>query len=103
MFLGALLDLGLPRRQLEDDLAGLALPHHLIVRRVNRGALAARYVDVRVGSRSRPKTRRRASTHEHGRTYREIVRVLTRARLLLDPAFTDLRLIQDSRTLADGP
>lgn len=81
MFLGALLDLGLPRRQLEDDLAGLALPHHLIVRRVNRGALAARYVDVRVGPRSRPKTRRRASTHEHGRTYREIVRVLTRARL----------------------
>jgi len=80
MFLGALLDLGLPRRELEADLSGLGLPHHLIVRRVHRGALAARYVDVRVGPRSGKPARRRAG-HEHGRSYREIVRVLTRARL----------------------
>jgi len=32
----------------------------------------------------------------------EVPSGLTRARLLLDPAFTDLRLIQDFRSLADG-
>jgi uncharacterized protein (TIGR00299 family) protein len=74
MFMGALLDLGLSRRELEADLAGLGLPHRLVVRRVRRGALAARYVDVRVGARGR-------SRGEHGRSHREIVAVLSKSRL----------------------
>jgi len=72
MFLGALLDLGLRRKELEADLAGLELPHKLTLRRVDRGALSARYLDVKVpGVRS----------HGHGRTYREIRRLLEKARL----------------------
>ena len=50
MFLGALLDLGLKRKELEGDLAGLDLEFSLKVRKVKRGALAARYVDVVVPS-----------------------------------------------------
>ena len=46
MFMGALLDLGLSRNQLVEDLAGLGVDHRLRVRRVHRGALAARYVEV---------------------------------------------------------
>ena len=109
MLLAALLDLGLPREQLEADLAGLRLPHRLIVRRVQRGAIAARYVDVEVpGARARRPARRaqtaharrahphphdhdhpRAGDHEHGgdshgRHYQEIVRVLEGARLDAD-------------------
>ena len=102
MFLGALLDLGLPREQLEEDLAGLRLPHRLVVRKVQRGALAARHLDVEVpGARAkRPARRTRkasAHTHDHdhdhdhdhahgdaqghGRHYQEIVRLLENARL----------------------
>ena len=97
MFLGALLDLGLPRRELEADLAGLALPHRLVVRRVRRGALAARYVDVRVDATPRTKATKPAKTpqrkktpghahththgHSHGRSHRQIVAILEKARL----------------------
>jgi uncharacterized protein (TIGR00299 family) protein len=106
MFLGALLDLGLPQEQLEADLAGLRLPHRLVVKRVRRGALAAKYLDVEVpGGRARRPTRRTRKAdapahdhahhhphehehehshdhdHDHGRAYREIVRVLEDARL----------------------
>jgi uncharacterized protein (TIGR00299 family) protein len=71
MFLAALLDLGLSRRELAADLAGLGVDHALRVRRVRRGPLAARYLDVRVpvGSRSR------------SRAYADIQRLLRRARL----------------------
>ena len=71
MFLAALLDLGLSRRELAADLAGLGVDHALRVRRVRRGPLAARYLDVRVpvGGRSR------------SRSYAEIQRLLRRARL----------------------
>lgn len=48
MLLGALLDAGLSRRDLEHELEGLGVPHRLRVRRVQRGALGALYVDVRV-------------------------------------------------------
>jgi len=107
MLLAALLDLGLPREQLEADLAGLRLPHRLVVRRVQRGAIAAHHVDVEApGARARPPARRaqRAHAHPHahpthdhgadrdrgdrahgdhapGRHYLEIVRVLEHARL----------------------
>jgi len=86
MFLGALLDAGLPRKQLEQDLAGLDLPHRLVVKRVHRGALAARYVDVLAGAERRTRKRHGHShahghAHSHGRHYREIVDVLRKAKL----------------------
>lgn len=120
MMLGALLGLGLPRRVLDADLAGLGVPFELVVTNVRRGALDALYVDVRVPLSRAPKTRRarvavqrsraRAkprTTHvhgdaphdhahghahphahpqapapgEHGRSYDEIRRILTRAKL----------------------
>ncbi len=104
MCVAALLDLGLPLRQLEADLAGLGLPHRLVVRRVRRGALAARYLDVQVPEAfgARPGRRRRPHSHDpshahmhdpeppharphaHGRHYAEIVRVLERAKLAPD-------------------
>jgi pyridinium-3,5-bisthiocarboxylic acid mononucleotide nickel chelatase len=87
MFLGALLDAGLPRRALASDLAGLRVPHALRTKRVHRGPLDACYVTVGV---PRPKTkahgRRRAQghgqhDHDHGRHYDDIRRVLDRAKL----------------------
>jgi uncharacterized protein (TIGR00299 family) protein len=73
MFLGALLDLGLPRRDLEADLAGLGLDFRLKVRRVKRRGLAGRYVAVEAPGGSR--------RHAHGREFRQIVALLRRARL----------------------
>lgn len=63
MFLGALLDAGLSRRELESDLAGLGLRHRLRVARVRRGALSALYVDVELpeGRPQRGKPQRWAS------------------------------------------
>ena len=73
MFLGAMLDLGLPRKQLEADLAGLALPHSLKVRKVARGAIAARHVRVVVPAG--------VAKRGHGRHYGEIVEVIEKSRL----------------------
>ncbi len=78
MFLGALLDAGLPRKALEEDLAGLGVDHRLRVSRVRRGALAARYVRVDVPGAGR---KQGARAHGHGRHYRDIARLLSRARL----------------------
>ncbi|MEN8180896.1 MAG: nickel pincer cofactor biosynthesis protein LarC [Myxococcota bacterium] len=75
MFLGALLDLGLSRRQLQQDLAGLGLDHALRVSRVRRGALAARYVRVQVPRKAS------GSSKRHGRHWSEIRRLIERARL----------------------
>ena len=75
MLLGALLDLGLSRRALESDLAGLGLDFRLVVRRVRRGALAARYVDVKVPAG------RGGRGGGHGRSHAQICRVLERAKL----------------------
>jgi len=68
MVLGALLDLGLPRRVLEGDLAGLGVEYVLKVSRVKRGALCGRYVDVRVPApKGRLRRGRSASAgHAHG-------------------------------------
>jgi uncharacterized protein (TIGR00299 family) protein len=76
MLLGALLDAGLSRAELEADLAGLGLDHELVVRKVRRGSIAAKYVDVRV-----PHAHDHPHDGDHGRSYREIVRLLERARL----------------------
>jgi hypothetical protein len=92
MFAGALLDLGLSRKQLGEDLAGLGLDYRLTVRRVRRGALAARYVDVGVPGRRRGGDRghhgRRHGkghadehSHGHGRGYASIVELLEKAEL----------------------
>jgi uncharacterized protein (TIGR00299 family) protein len=72
MFLGALLDLGLSRKELDAELAGLGLDFRLRVRRVRRGALAARHLRVEVPG---------AGKHRHGRSYRDIVSLLRQARL----------------------
>jgi len=71
MFLSALLDLGLSRRELEADLAGLGLPHRLELRRVRRGAIAAPYLEVVAAG----------DGHAHGRSYPQVRRLLERARL----------------------
>lgn len=72
MLLGALLDLGLPRRELEAELAGLGLRFRLRVRRVRRGPLAARYVRVEVPAAARGSRHRR---------WTDIRRLLQRAKL----------------------
>jgi len=84
MFLAALLDLGLARRDLEADLAGLGVGHALRVRRVRRGPIAARHLDVIVPRVKGHRGHARAGAHAHGRSYREIRRLLERARL--DPS-----------------
>lgn len=48
MLLGALIDAGLPQRTLIGDLEALDVPFQLVSRRVQRAALVARWVDVRV-------------------------------------------------------
>lgn len=85
MFLGALLDAGLSRKALTDELAGLGVDYRLIVKKVTRGAIAARYVDVKL-PRAKPHTKRakehgHGHSHGHGRHFAQIVRVLERAKL----------------------
>lgn len=69
MFLAALLDAGLPRRELAAELAGLGVAHRLRLRRVQRGALSARYLEVLAPARKRR------------RSYAEIARKIGRARI----------------------
>jgi len=76
MFLGAMLDAGLPRRTLESDLAGLGVDYRLRVRKVKRGALGARYVEVGV-----PREAERRRSRRSGRGYLEIRDLLDRAEL----------------------
>jgi uncharacterized protein (TIGR00299 family) protein len=76
MFLGAMLDAGLPRRVLEADLAGLGIDHLLRVRKVTRGPLAARYVEIGL-----PKKEARARSRRKDRRYAEIRKLLGRAKL----------------------
>lgn len=64
MFMGALLDLGLPRKALLDGLAPLGLDFKLVVKKVERNGLAARYVDVRVPVSARE---RRAEAKAHAK------------------------------------
>jgi uncharacterized protein (TIGR00299 family) protein len=76
MFLGAMLDAGLPRRALESDLAGLGVDYRLRVRKVKRGALGARYVEIGI-----PREAARRRPRRKGRGYSEIRDLLDRAEL----------------------
>ena len=78
MFLGALLDLGLSRKALEADLAGLGVDFRLRVRKVTLGGLAARHVRVDAPSSA---ARGKGRPSPRGRRYREIVALLRKARL----------------------
>jgi len=79
MFLGALLDLGLSRRDLDRDLAGLGVEYKLRVKNVARGALAARYVEVvvpdaKTGAKKKKKATAKhahdtSHTHSHGHAH----------------------------------
>lgn len=102
MFLGALLDLGLSRRDLDRDLAGLGIDYKLKVSHVQRGALVGRYVDVLVpGAKKVRKTKgvvekghhhhghhhhpregdHDAHAHAHGKSYKKIRTLLNKAKL----------------------
>jgi hypothetical protein len=101
MFMGALLDLGLSKKALLADLDGLGVDFALRVKKVQRGALAARYVDVVVpgakkkgAKKKAAKKKKRAAgkgesgsshahhhAHDHGRSYTEIDHLLRHAEL----------------------
>lgn len=72
MFMGALLDLGLPRKTLLEGLAPLGLDFKLVVKKVDRNGFAARYVDVRVPvSERKRRAEKRAHAHDqhHGQDH----------------------------------
>ena len=91
MFLGALLDAGLDRHELEADLAGLGVAHRLEVARVERGALAATWVDVALPEAKKKGKKKRhhpphdghgpGHAHGHGRHWGEIRDLLEGAKL----------------------
>lgn len=89
MFMGALLDLGLSRKALLEGLDPLGLDFRLVVKKVQRSGFAARHVDVEVPvARAKKRSQARAQkhgphthSHSHGRPYKEIRRLLERAKL----------------------
>ncbi len=89
MFMGALLDLGLSRKALLEGLDPLGLDFRLVVRKVQRSGFAARHVEVEVPvARAKKRSQARAHkhgphthSHSHGRPYKEIRRLLERAKL----------------------
>ncbi len=81
MFLGALLDVGLSRKALEAELAGLGVDYKLVVKRVMRGAIAARYVDVRLPRKRAAKRSHGHHQQGHGRHFGDIAKLLGRAKL----------------------
>jgi uncharacterized protein (TIGR00299 family) protein len=90
MVLGALVDLGVPRRALEEELAGLGLDFRFRITRVKRGARAARHLDVMVPTRAKGSGRARYVSgnrepkpghHVHGRSFAQIRALLRKAKL----------------------
>lgn len=74
MFMGAMLDLGLSRARLLEGLAPLGVDFKLVVRRVERHGLAARYVDVvvprtRSSDRAPARAPARARGHAHAHAH----------------------------------
>lgn len=97
MFLGALLDAGLSRHELTEDLAALGVAHKLKVSRVQRGALAARYVDVVVPAAKPKRAGKKAHGHHghaHGRHWSEIRKLLEGAKLERDVRDTALAIFE---------
>jgi uncharacterized protein (TIGR00299 family) protein len=93
MFLAAMLDLGLSRKKLEADLAGLGLDYGLRIRKVRRGALAARYLDVKAPGATKG-AKKGGKHHHHGRTYAQIRKLLTKARLEPEVRSTALEIFE---------
>jgi len=100
MFMAALLDAGLSRKALDAELAALPLEFKLKVSRAERGGFAAKHVDVvipgrraRGASKSKAQARSHAHPHDHvhdehhlsdgghGRTWKQIERLLGKAKL----------------------
>jgi uncharacterized protein (TIGR00299 family) protein len=93
MVLGALVDLGVPRSALEEELAGLGLDFRFRIRRVRRGVLAARHLDVLVPQKAKSAKGRgryasgnrepRPGMHPHaqGRSFAQICTLLRKAKL----------------------
>ncbi|MCP4039975.1 MAG: nickel pincer cofactor biosynthesis protein LarC [bacterium] len=89
MMLGALLDLGLSRKELDAGLAGLGVDYKLRVKNVKRGALAARHVEVVVPSASKRNKHAHDPAHAephmhphgHGRSYEAVCRVIEKAKI----------------------
>ena len=93
MFVAALLDAGLSRKELESQLSGLPLDFKVKISRVQRGPLAARYFDVRVPRKSSTgrlryvsgnapeKPLRGDGAHVHGRSFAQIRSLLNKAKL----------------------
>jgi len=70
MFMGALLDLGLSKKDLLAGLAPLGLEFELVVEKVKRAGFAARHVDVRVpGARARRKPQPDPHHPHHGHAH----------------------------------
>jgi len=82
MFLGALLDAGLSRKALDAELAGLGVEFKLVVKNVMRGAIASRFVDVKLPRRAASKrSHGHHHVHGHGRHFGDIVKLLGKAKL----------------------
>jgi uncharacterized protein (TIGR00299 family) protein len=80
MFMGALLDVGLSRKLLLADLEGLGVDFSLRVKKVKRGALSARYVDVGVSGRSAAKTSAKAKNAKKSTSARKPAKKSTHSR-----------------------
>ena len=65
MFLGALLDAGVPARVLEETVAALNLRARLEISRVTRSGISATKVDVWVGDEKDLPRERVLHVHEH--------------------------------------
>jgi pyridinium-3,5-bisthiocarboxylic acid mononucleotide nickel chelatase len=65
MFLGALVDVGVPRAVLEDTVSALGLGAHLEISRVNRSGISAVKVDVICLDGEAGERERLASSHSH--------------------------------------
>jgi uncharacterized protein (TIGR00299 family) protein len=94
MFMAALLDLGMSRKALVAGLEPLGLDFRLVVKKVQRSGFAARYVDVRVPVDRAKKAAEKRAHHSHhhshganqpihGRDYRDIRKLIERAKLSL--------------------
>ena len=96
MLLGALFDAGLSRQAWDAALAGLDLDYRLVVRRVRRGAIAARHVAVRCP---------RSAAAAPGRSLADVCGVLRGGRLaaaVLERAVAAFELLARAESAVHG-